>query len=81
MHLVWTILSHDPCDVWRRSDFSLIFLMSFKEQRLPRKRDYQGRMSFYFLEGEWQIFSHRDRSKNPTNVRGFKSTFHGTKQF
>ena len=54
---VWTILSQTPrhtpqvmYDVGRIS--ARIFLLSLKERRMLRKRDYQGRLSFHFLIGE-----------------------------
>ena len=51
---VWTILSQTPkhtaqvmYDVGRIS--VRIFLLSVKEQRILRNRDYQGRLSIYFF--------------------------------
>ena len=61
---MWTILSHDPRDVWRRSDFSLIFLLS-KERRLPRKRDYQGRLSFTF----WKVNGRPSHTKADQKIQ------------
>ena len=55
-----------PADVQRQSDFRL-FLLSLKEWRMPRKRDYQGRLSITFLKGEIQILSLTGR-KNPNDV-------------
>ena len=43
---MWTILSHDPRNVWRRLDFSLNFFTVL--QRTERKRDYHRMLSFHF---------------------------------
>ena len=65
---VWTILSQTPrrtpqvtSDAGRIS--ARIFWLFPKERRMLRKRDYQGRLSFTFLIGEWQIFPLTDRKK------------------
>ena len=60
-------VTDSQADVQRQSDSSLIFLLSLKERKLPRKRDYQGRFSITFLKDEIQILSLTGR-KNPTNV-------------
>ena len=54
---VWTILSqtpqHTPQVKYDAGQISARnFLLSFKERRMLRKRDYQGRLSFTFLIGE-----------------------------
>ena len=53
--LVWTILSQTPRQSPQVTDdpgriSARIFLLSLKEQRMLRKRDYQGRLSFHFFD-------------------------------
>ena len=65
---VWTISSqipqHTPQVTYDAGRISArIFCLSVKERRMLRKRDYQGRFSFHFLIGEWQIFSLTCRKK------------------
>ena len=66
---VWTILSQTPqqspqvmYDAGRISAW--IFWLSLNEPRMLRKQDYQGRFSFHFFKGEWQILPLTGRKKN-----------------